>query len=463
MAWKSFGGIQYRSRGDVGEEALLRLEQVLREQAGGSYQFVQGGSEARAARGGGVADRRRRVAGLTLYTSTSAAVGRAESVSWISRGAMVQREAFLLRCLESATDVTGWVYVCALGLGKGAVVKIMGEGDTGETGHVSLEAFGDACNYRAKLQLTATGDGATVRGYFNCLLQILSDSGLYVGAGNDLQITLSSDDVYLYNATQDKDFYFQVNKGGVKTTALMIDGATGQVGIGITSPGSKLEVKGLSGETVNLVSITGETAGNLLSISATGKPTGGSWQALQGVAYVAMQANMSNIYGLNFNLRMQKTDGYTATRAHNIFVRLTLDNDFAGTLSTVYGLRASGIVDSTDSHAFTITNYYGVLVEPVTLATNIYGMASGIADAANRWNLYISGTADNYLNGDTGIKTNAPTAALDINSDILRLRTAKTPASAGAAGNAGDICWDASYIYVCTASNTWERVAIGTW
>jgi hypothetical protein len=38
-----------------------------------------------------------------------------------------------------------------------------------------------------------------------------------------------------------------------------------------------------------------------------------------------------------------------------------------------------------------------------------------------------------------------------------------TPASAAATGKAGSICWDASYIYVCTATNTWERVAIASW
>ena len=56
-----------------------------------------------------------------------------------------------------------------------------------------------------------------------------------------------------------------------------------------------------------------------------------------------------------------------------------------------------------------------------------------------------------------------PTALLDINSDILRLRTAKTPAAANAAGNAGDICWDADSLYVCVATNTWKKAAISTW
>ena len=38
-----------------------------------------------------------------------------------------------------------------------------------------------------------------------------------------------------------------------------------------------------------------------------------------------------------------------------------------------------------------------------------------------------------------------------------------TPASATATGTAGEVAWDANYIYVCTATNTWKRVAISTW
>ena len=38
-----------------------------------------------------------------------------------------------------------------------------------------------------------------------------------------------------------------------------------------------------------------------------------------------------------------------------------------------------------------------------------------------------------------------------------------TPASATAAGTAGEVAWDANYIYICTATNTWKRVAISTW
>jgi hypothetical protein len=37
------------------------------------------------------------------------------------------------------------------------------------------------------------------------------------------------------------------------------------------------------------------------------------------------------------------------------------------------------------------------------------------------------------------------------------------PATSGATGTAGDIRYDADYIYVCTATNTWKRAAIATW
>jgi len=41
--------------------------------------------------------------------------------------------------------------------------------------------------------------------------------------------------------------------------------------------------------------------------------------------------------------------------------------------------------------------------------------------------------------------------------------TPDTPASASASGMAGQIAVDTDYIYVCTATNTWKRVAVATW
>ena len=62
-----------------------------------------------------------------------------------------------------------------------------------------------------------------------------------------------------------------------------------------------------------------------------------------------------------------------------------------------------------------------------------------------------------------GTSSDSGGALLQVNGDRVRIATAKTPASASDTGTTGEICWDANYIYVCTATNTWKRTAIATW
>ena len=48
--------------------------------------------------------------------------------------------------------------------------------------------------------------------------------------------------------------------------------------------------------------------------------------------------------------------------------------------------------------------------------------------------------------------------------DLVSPRISGTvPASASATGVAGTVVTDSDYIYVCTATDTWKRVAIATW
>jgi hypothetical protein len=69
--------------------------------------------------------------------------------------------------------------------------------------------------------------------------------------------------------------------------------------------------------------------------------------------------------------------------------------------------------------------------------------------------------------GEIGVGTTSPTISgtgkFHMAGNTFRLETARTPASAAATGNAGEICWDASYFYVCVAANTWRRAAHATW
>lgn len=75
------------------------------------------------------------------------------------------------------------------------------------------------------------------------------------------------------------------------------------------------------------------------------------------------------------------------------------------------------------------------------------------ASGANELTLATAGTVRVQLNTSRPI----------FNYNVVNINTSKTPASAGATGTLGDICWDSSYIYVCVGTNTWKRAAISTW
>lgn len=50
-----------------------------------------------------------------------------------------------------------------------------------------------------------------------------------------------------------------------------------------------------------------------------------------------------------------------------------------------------------------------------------------------------------------------------ITGNTLKIADDRTITNANDTGVQGEICWDSSYIYVCTATDTWKRVAIATW
>ena len=63
----------------------------------------------------------------------------------------------------------------------------------------------------------------------------------------------------------------------------------------------------------------------------------------------------------------------------------------------------------------TVTNQYGFFADAsVSGATNNYGFYGNIASATGAWNLYMNGTAQNYINGNLGIGVAVPTVKLDV-------------------------------------------------
>jgi len=88
-------------------------------------------------------------------------------------------------------------------------------------------------------------------------LGIVNDSGMTVGADNDLSITVDGTGINLANTVQNTDITFKVNDGGATSTVMTIDGTESRIGIGTITPSTKLDVSG----TVNATAFTGPITG----------------------------------------------------------------------------------------------------------------------------------------------------------------------------------------------------------
>ena len=98
----------------------------------------------------------------------------------------------------------------------------------------------------------------------------------------------------------------------------------------------------------------------------------------------------------------------------------------------------------------------------ITGSRNVFiGHSAGRSETTSD-NLYISNTntATHLIYGKFD-STGSTGGRVKINGN-LEIKT-KTPASATDTGVVGEIAWDADYIYICTATNTWKRASIGGW
>ena len=100
------------------------------------------------------------------------------------------------------------------------------------------------------LRIDGSGTSSTTRS-----LGITNDVGLTIGADSDFRILLDNVGVHMQNNTVDQDIIFRINDGGTITTVMSIDGSTARIGIGTSSPTTKLDVVG----TINATAVTATT------------------------------------------------------------------------------------------------------------------------------------------------------------------------------------------------------------
>ncbi len=145
----------------------------------------------------------------------------------------------------------------------------------------------------------------------------------------------------------------------------------------------------------------------------------------------------------------------------------------AGALVTTGGIYTSAKVSASSVSVWNSISGFRALSFGGNVGGGIVGFAMG-SDAKAAWTSVSSGSADGGNGGNVDVALGRNAAGIvEVNSGTagtfrdLRVRniivSTQTPATAGATGTAGMMAWDADYIYICTATNAWKRVAIATW
>jgi len=226
-----------------------------------------------------------------------------------------------------------------------------------------------------------------------------------------------------------------------------------------------LSIEAAAAQSANLFELTtnGGTAGDVFKVDSAGDIT-----ASGDIRITEMNKGFFAPYSYGFNVT--SSTGATNTLRMYGGSGYAIINGLAGNGLKLFS--ANGVIIGND------TTFSGDITQTTTLsaatgneAAHTLNYTVNKATSGDDTGLLISmtdtaspGTSlplDIQVGGTSVLKVDS---AGDITtSGDLIISSPTVPASASATGTAGTISWDSSYIYICTATNTWKRVAIATW